>query len=67
MVEQIENILEIIAFNLGNFIEFTRRDFDAFFAIYLVILGVVVLISVLMLLNQILKWIKGEKDGLRQR
>jgi hypothetical protein len=67
MIEQIEYVLEIIALNVGNFLEFTRRDFDAFFAIYLVILGITVLISILMLFNQIVKWIQGDKDGIRQR
>ena len=66
-MEVLNSILQVIGSGISQFIEFSQRDFDAFFAIYLVILGIIVLVSILMLFNQIVKWIRGEKDGIRQR
>jgi hypothetical protein len=65
MAENIEYILGIISYNIANFIEFTRRDFDAFLVIYLVILVIAVVVGILMLIGEIIK--KGDRCEFKQR
>lgn len=67
MAESIKEILEIIVYNVEQFIEFTHRDFDVFFVVYLIICAVAVIVVFLMLLNDIDKWIRRDRNAAKQR
>lgn len=67
MAENIKEILGIIIYNVEKFIEFTHRDFTAFFVIYLIICAVAVIVVFLMLLNDIDKWIRRDRNATKQR
>jgi hypothetical protein len=66
-MEGLNSILQTIGNGIRQFVEFSQRDFDAFFAIFMFIIVIVVLVSVLILANEVYKWIKGDKDGIGER
>jgi hypothetical protein len=66
-MEVINNVVQFVEESINGFIEFTHNDADAFIVILMVILGALVLVSLLMLLNELDKWIRGERHEFKQR
>ncbi len=63
MLTQISNFIGMVINGIENFVQFTKDEFDVFFVLFLVFAGVVLLIMILMVADDIYKWIKGDKNN----